>query len=543
MQNKEHNDNSTPNDKDQEEPRPSSSVTPSFSSADTGERFCWNCGKKIDNPTVKQCTNCKAPLREQDKQKILSRTSPSESVKCWFCDGTTSGDFCGICGAPLTRSALKQSKETASKKSAEVDYLASIAPERAPAMKVDFKKAIVVQSPKDKEAKRIDIPLDELKAMVSKYVNIMDTQISPQIGPQFIVEAPESSKKVFEDLTDDPLLQKNNLKVLIRDEQIGPGAEAIVLRFFHWESMPPKERYSLGNIKWNIILFIATIATVGLAGWNFTRETYAAYEIQGGNMALDIFLFTISLLGIITIHELGHFAISRWRDVDVTLPYFIPVPSIPGVFPSLGTFGALIRQKEPIQNRNALFDIGISGPVAGFVIAVPVYFIGLAQTFVVNKPADYEPPDLTNMPTVLLDSLFQQIGFATGLIPTYDPDTQLLIQHPMMFAGWIGFILTGLNLMPASQLDGGHTSRAVFGGKVHRILSLITGILLAINPSTLVFGLLILFMSMFQQHPGPLNDVTPVHWSKKVIVVVGFLVAITCIPLPINLLLSLFGGG
>ena len=149
---------------------------------------------------------------------------------------------------------------------------------------------------------------------------------------------------------------------------------------------------------------------------------------------------------------------------------------------------------------------------------------------------DYDP---TQAPTVLLADFLINIGYYLKMVPYYDPTTQIIAMHPMMFAGWVGFILTGLNLMPASQLDGGHTTRAIFGELPHMIISIVMGLLLVLNPFTRYFGILILLFS-FSKHPGSTDDISKVHWSKYVYISLGYVVAILCLPLPIELLKSYF---
>jgi len=485
------------------------------------KHFCWNCGTNVPQQGIIKCLNCRAPLDEDIKDKLMARLEPVLGVKCWECKGTTSGNTCGICGAPLTREGLALTKVAAS------------------IPKIEYEKTVQIIAPQIRDMKSLEITLEEFNEAVAKHVNIVDSQIVDGIGPKIIIQRPENEKAVLASLRNDPLIVENNLKVLIRNEQIAPGNKQIVLRFYYWEKEPVKERYHIKKIGWNIGLYIATFVTVALAGWNIIKNQYTTYEFQG-NLGLEIFLFTISLMGILTIHELGHFFVSRMKKVDVTLPYFIPIPSIPGVFETLGTFGALIRQKEQISTRDDLFDIGFAGPIAGFLITIPIMIIGLRLTYVVDIPTDLPEVDLTQIPTILLFDGFVWFGAVTGIIPYFDPTTQTIVQHPVLIAGYIGLILTGLNLMPAGQLDGGHTTRAIFGDVPHRILTLVAALLLALNPSTRYFGILILVMSMFAGHPGSTDDVSKVHWSKYVYIALGFIIGIVCLPLPINLIATWF---
>jgi membrane-associated protease RseP (regulator of RpoE activity) len=160
--------------------------------------------------------------------------------------------------------------------------------------------------------------------------------------------------------------------------------------------------------------------------------------------------FAATLMGILLCHELGHYVVGRRRGIDVSLPYFIPVP--PQL--TLGTLGAVIRMRRPISDRNALFDVGAAGPVAGLVIAVPLLIVGLALSEVgpIKPGAAIEGNSL----------LYAALKYAVfgRWLPAGGVDVEL---HPMAFAGWVGLLITMINLMPIGQLDGGHIARAALG--------------------------------------------------------------------------------
>jgi membrane-associated protease RseP (regulator of RpoE activity) len=160
--------------------------------------------------------------------------------------------------------------------------------------------------------------------------------------------------------------------------------------------------------------------------------------------------FAVSLMGILLCHELGHYVTSRHHGIDVSLPYFIPVPPVL----TLGTLGAVIRMREPIADRKALFDVGASGPVAGLVVAIPVLIAGLCMSEV--GPID---PEGSLEGNSILYALLKYAVFGRWL-PADGVDVQL---HPMALAGWVGLLITMVNLMPIGQLDGGHIARAALG--------------------------------------------------------------------------------
>jgi membrane-associated protease RseP (regulator of RpoE activity) len=160
--------------------------------------------------------------------------------------------------------------------------------------------------------------------------------------------------------------------------------------------------------------------------------------------------FAATLMGILLCHELGHYVVGRRRGVEVSLPYFIPVP--PQI--TLGTLGAVIRMRKPISDRNALFDVGAAGPVAGLVIAIPLLVIGLS----LSQLGPTKPDDMIEGNSILY-ALLKYAVFGRWL-PSGGIDVQL---HPMAFAGWVGLLITMINLMPIGQLDGGHVARAALG--------------------------------------------------------------------------------
>ena len=160
--------------------------------------------------------------------------------------------------------------------------------------------------------------------------------------------------------------------------------------------------------------------------------------------------FAATLMGILLCHELGHFVVARRRGVDVSPPYFIPLPPMV----TLGTLGAVIRMRQPIDDRRALFDVGAAGPIAGLVVAIPLLVVGLSLSTV--GPAQ---PHSFQEGNSLLYALLKYAVFGRWL-PGDGVDVQL---HPMAFAAWVGLLVTMINLMPIGQLDGGHVARAALG--------------------------------------------------------------------------------
>lgn len=287
----------------------------------------------------------------------------------------------------------------------------------------------------------------------------------------------------------------------------------------------------------NIVLLATTIFTTTLAGalqWvyidqsrlsltetgileSITRSFQLEYLMQG------FLFFSIPLMLILGIHEMGHYYASKKHRVDASLPYFIPLPP-PFI---LGTFGALISTHEPIPNRKALLDIGIAGPICGFLIAIPVSLVGFflmqQQPIIVDSAGQ----NLFLLPPLLLQGMESLFSI---------PDNAII--HPTLFAGWVGIFLTAVNLLPAGQLDGGHVSRAVLKEK-HKYLSWGVIIVLAAlsfinpdNPGWLMFAILILLF-IGTQHQPPLNEITPLDTRRKIlglIILIIFILSFTPFP-------------
>jgi membrane-associated protease RseP (regulator of RpoE activity) len=201
-------------------------------------------------------------------------------------------------------------------------------------------------------------------------------------------------------------------------------------------------------------LFLACCVTTTIFG--------ASNSTLAGGIA-----FGATLMGILTCHELGHYVVGRRHRVDVSLPYFIPMP--PQV--TLGTLGAVIRMRRPIEDRGKLFDVGAAGPIAGLVVAIPLLVIGLY----LSDLAPVKPGDSLEGNSILY-ALLKYAVFGRWL-PGDGLDVQL---HPMAFAGWVGLLVTMINLMPIGQLDGGHIAKAALGdshekwsGRLHVALPLI----------------------------------------------------------------------
>lgn len=273
-------------------------------------------------------------------------------------------------------------------------------------------------------------------------------------------------------------------------------------------------------------LFAATIATVMIDGYYRTISTNSI--VKGNEPIFTAVLYTISLLGILGIHELGHMIASKKHGLRISWPYFIPGIPILGFIP---TFGALIMSRGLIVNRNILFDIGISGPVAGLIVAILVSSYGAYISPMIPSSQAHE----LMLNSGLMELHSSIIMDATILLVGKHAIGKELVMSPVLLAAWFGFLITFLNLLPAWQLDGGHISRATWGVKWHRILTFVSiGILAATG--YYIMALFVLMFMMRSPDTRPLDDITPLSSKRKKIFPLVMLLAFLCAPLPFSLL-------
>lgn len=250
----------------------------------------------------------------------------------------------------------------------------------------------------------------------------------------------------------------------------------------------------------HVLLFIATFITTLIAGsllngvipWEHPEKIYLGLP------------FSLTLLLILMTHELSHYFMSKKHNVPATLPYFIPAPSI------IGTFGAVIKMKPPIPDRRSLIDIGASGPIGGFIIAVIASIVGLGLSEV--KPIGELQGGISFGTSILFDFMSRQIL-------NIDPDKYDVLLHPVAFAGWIGLLVTSLNLLPIGQLDGGHITYALFGEK-HELISKITlPVLIFLGiifwPGWILWAVIMIFLGY--KHPPVVYPWIELDRKRKVI--------------------------
>ena len=265
-----------------------------------------------------------------------------------------------------------------------------------------------------------------------------------------------------------------------------------------------------------VALIGSTITTL------FNDSSYLAYGLS----------FSLSLLFILISHEMGHYIACRIYRVDATLPYFIPTPPMIG---PAGTFGAFIKIKSPMPSRKAVFDIGVAGPIAGFVALIPIAIIGVATMQVAT------PEQIAGGTggLVFTDPLFMR-----AIAPFFGVDLHFAYGNPFYFAAWVGLLVTALNLIPSGQLDGGHAIFAVFGERVHHWTGRIAFVVMAIfsilgwiyfnSPSGFLFAVLLAVM-MRIKHPTPWDE-TPLDGKRKLVAFLTLVIFALClVPFPIQI--------
>ncbi len=345
----------------------------------------------------------------------------------------------------------------------------------------------------------------------------------------------EDSAQAYDQLAE--LLSQYNVTPLFRIED---GRQVIYLA-------PKQPEPQKDKVSTNIILFILTVFSVMLAGAQ--PEGPMPNDMVGQLLALGKSIFTgwpfaLSLLGILLAHEFGHYFMSLYHKTPATLPYFIPFPLSP-----LGTMGAAILMRGTPKNKRILFDIGIAGPVAGLVVAIPVLFYGLSLstlgtiepnpngfiegnsllylfakyvTFGQLLPAPLEPQGIF---------YWVRYFFTGGPVPFGGTDVFI---HPVAFAGWAGILVTALNLIPAGTLDGGHVIYGLFGDKARKAFPFIVGLLI-------VFGVFwsgwwlwaALLFWLGRVHAQPLDQITTLDPTRRLIaysMIIVFFLVFTPVP-------------
>jgi membrane-associated protease RseP (regulator of RpoE activity) len=346
--------------------------------------------------------------------------------------------------------------------------------------------------------------LDRLRALVSAYFPVYETRLGPQSVLLAVHVDPATLEAKFDGLRRE-LWERRYVPILRRQ-----GGE----EFIEVIRRPPTGPFR-GWI--NVALLAATIATTAFAGGLIWLAYVGGNALTWADLGLGWLYFGLPVMAILGLHELAHYVVARRHHVEASLPFFLPVPP-PFLF---GTFGAFISIREPFPDKKALFDIGAAGPIAGFAASIPVALAGLyLSAHAPVLPLTYCGPSVLGLSygnLLIGPSLF---WYALSLF--FPPSIVSL--SPLALAGWVGILVTAINLLPAGQLDGGHVFRALLGDRTrylsYAIVILLVGIGIYYYVGWLFFAVLILFLGA--RHPPPLNDLSPLDAKRYL---VGALVA------------------
>ena len=351
---------------------------------------------------------------------------------------------------------------------------------------------------------------EEVQNTVSAIFDITETEISlTKIKFHF---KNTNFKEKFVKLTQ--ILEMRNL-VCVLEKQNGEIL-LIVSRF-----PPLKQRKWLSKTWTPRILFAVTVAMVLIDGF-FRTAGLNLFMPIGDPLGVAI-LYAWALIGILGVHEAGHLIAAKWHKIKTTWPYFIPGVPIFGI----PTFGAFIQSRGLTVNRDILFDIAIAGPIAGLVVAIVVVAFGVYTSPVIDSQIA-EQMFGTSQLIHMNENLIMM-----GMLELFDKngDDVEIIMSPIMFAAWLGFLITFLNLLPAWQLDGGHMSRVILGQKWHKIATYASmGVLVLLN--YWMMAILILILSSRSKDAQPLDDISPLSKNRKIIYIGVIVLAILCAPLP-----------
>ncbi len=348
--------------------------------------------------------------------------------------------------------------------------------------------------------------IERIRSIVGEYMDFYDFRITPD-HLEFYFTIPDERK--FGD-------NFNALRLRLKKENLIPfvqkrGGENVLIII-----RSRKRKYS--SVYINLILLILTIVSTIWVGMGYYSSYYGSHgtwgDIWGGFL-----YFSLPLMAIIGCHEMGHYFAAKRHKVAASLPFFIPAPTM------LGTLGAFISMRDPIPDRKALLDIGISGPIVGFIVAIPVTILGLILG---NSTTPSINPQATNEYIILHVPLIYQ--FLAYILPSSE------FIHPVAMAGWVGFIVTAINLFPVGQLDGGHVARALLGERARYVSYGFAALLIVLGffyLGWLIFAFLVIFLGL--RHPPPLNEIIKLDKKRMTLAISGFLLlAVTFVPVPVE---------
>ena len=356
----------------------------------------------------------------------------------------------------------------------------------------------------------IEYTQEDIKKLVSSVFNVSEVEISLSKMRFYISD--EDFKTKFIQVSQE--FEGRNFVCILKKK-----SGSIVLDI---SKLPPaKKRKWLSKTWIPRILFVITVCFVLIDGFYRTIGVNRLAEI-GDPFAVAV-LYAWALIGILGVHEAGHLIAAKWHKIKTTWPYFIPGVPVYGI----PTFGAFIQSRGLTVNRDILFDVAIAGPIAGLVIAVIVAVFGVYTSPII----DNELAEQLFGTSQLMEMNENIIMKVLIILFEKDGDDVQLVMSPIMFAAWLGFLITFLNLLPAWQLDGGHLARVLLGRKWHKIATYASmGVLVLLN--YWMMAILILILSSRSKDTQPLDDVSPLSHNRKIMYIGVIILAILCAPLP-----------
>jgi membrane-associated protease RseP (regulator of RpoE activity) len=355
--------------------------------------------------------------------------------------------------------------------------------------------------------------IEFVKGLVAKHFPVYDVRVTYDVVEFFCRIDDVTLEDEFEKMRQE-MGQNGYIPMIVYDK----GEHIVTV------AKKPLTKYR--SIYVNLALLIITFFTVLLAGaisWvgydDGTSDDIFAYDA----LLMGLLTFALPLMSILGVHELAHYVAARRRNVAASLPFFIFGP------PPLGTFGAFISLRDPIPNKKALLEIGIAGPIAGLLMALPLGFLGLILTNDMAKPV----PINVGSAGVIGVNFPLLYSWMSELVPLQGD----YLLHPLAFAAWVGFLVTALNLLPFGQLDGGHVARALLGARSKYLGYATIAILLGIG-MTYYFGWLLFALFVFilgARHPPPLNDLSPLGKKRMIAGALTFvLLVVAFVPIPME---------
>lgn len=403
---------------------------------------------------------------------------------------------------------------------------------------------------KENSSETLDVQND-FSVLVARYFNIEQTIVGGGKYPfliRFVGRLTTDSERAYAALYQD--LKRYKVTLLFLEDK---NQQVVQL-------MPALSKPKKSNPWINLIFFLLTLVSMLMAGALYSYQgpepdsTLGYFQLVMENLASGI-PFAVSLLAILLAHEFGHYLAARYHKTEVTLPYFLPFP-----FSPFGTLGAFIQLKEPPRNKRVLLDIGIAGPLAGLVVAIPVLLIGLSLSEVSRIPEFLragQAYSLEGNSVLYLLAKFVVHGqwlpapasfgdvspilywlryVFTGL-PSPIGGTDVML-HQVAWAGWAGLLVTALNLIPAGQLDGGHVLYSLFGKNARYILPVILvglGVLGFFWSGWWLWVFLILMLG--SSHAQPLDQITKLDDGRTALAIFGLIVFILVfVPVPLQII-------